>query len=828
MHINSLKLKGYKRIAQSGITEIEWNPNSRVQLIIGTNGSGKSSLLREAHFLPAESKHYEDGGYKYLDFDRHGNNYIVSSLFDGKAVHSFIKNGVEINDGGTATAQREIISREFGIGQDVLDILVGKTKFTYMSTNDRREWMLRLSGGDLDHAMSVFEDLKSKASKTKHIVSFTKERIANETRNIIPTIVLEPMLREMAVLREYLNTLMKNQGTISSNARDLQEQIDDNLKNAKLYSMKLFGAANALRILANNLGLTSYGQFEEVHHKAIVNLELMKQRAENIHLELKRVRDIKSVLQETNAKNGDVNSEIEECLKLRENYVNIADIFYQPKHRDKVTNLFQASVVVVPEAIQRYSAIPDNTDKKFTAEKQSAAREAINKAMSDIDHIKAKRVRADERLKHLDAKCNETCPHCKRSIHVDSEGEKERILKLLPTFDVRERELEQLIAINEDYMEQMSDYISYRKYLVGFAQNHENCRTLWDIIWSDEKEGVPLSYVIGNITRWGDAVHAGYEAIMLDEKITRYRMVLEQSSSLMSLQGQHHDVEESLVNELQELTSSIASLEDDVTDLNNFNNHYTHAQLHLGYINNVVDRCIHAYTCLIKVMYREMLGEEINKNQTVLAELSATVNKAKSMADVLKDLEQQFTMQSHRQVLLNVMMAELSPVNGLIADQLQGFLAGFVDTMNQVIASVWTYPLVIEPCGLTSGKMDFKFPVDSNNGASRVTDVVDVSDAQVDIVNFAFRFAVMLYLELSDFPIYLDEFGIAMDEVHRINCMQYVKELSESNQVGQTFMISHYVSSHGGFTNAETMVMCDKNIIHMPGIYNQHCVITRD
>jgi DNA repair exonuclease SbcCD ATPase subunit len=58
MKILKLILRGYTRLQLKQITEFVYTPTDSIQIIIGTNGSGKSSILEELSPLPADSKYY--------------------------------------------------------------------------------------------------------------------------------------------------------------------------------------------------------------------------------------------------------------------------------------------------------------------------------------------------------------------------------------------------------------------------------------------------------------------------------------------------------------------------------------------------------------------------------------------------------------------------------------------------------------------------------------------------------------------------------------------------------------------------------------------------
>src|SRR5690606_12668929 len=82
------------------------------------------------------------------------------------------------------------------------------------------------------------------------------------------------------------------------------------------------------------------------------------------------------------------------------------------------------------------------------------------------------------------------------------------------------------------------------------------------------------------------------------------------------------------------------------------------------------------------------------------------------------------------------------------------------------------------------------------------------------------------YLNLTDYPLYLDELAPTLDEQHRENLTRYVNNLMESNQFDQMFMISHYAANHYAFANAQILMMDGRNIINKPGQFNNHAKIT--
>ena len=102
MKITKLILQDYNRMKSNNYSKIEYTPSDNVQIILGTNGYGKSSLLYELSPLPADlNKHYGDNGYKEIHISHNNMEYVcISDKSKGK--HSFkINDGEEMNGGGS-------------------------------------------------------------------------------------------------------------------------------------------------------------------------------------------------------------------------------------------------------------------------------------------------------------------------------------------------------------------------------------------------------------------------------------------------------------------------------------------------------------------------------------------------------------------------------------------------------------------------------------------------------------------------------------------------------------------------------------------------------
>lgn len=193
---------------------------------------------------------------------------------------------------------------------------------------------------------------------------------------------------------------------------------------------------------------------------------------------------------------------------------------------------------------------------------------------------------------------------------------------------------------------------------------------------------------------------------------------------------------------------------------------------------------------------------------------------------LIKDLENQIVILTRKQEAYKLIVQNLSPTKGLIADGLLGFIRVFTAGMNAVIKKIWTYPLDIKPCGISVEgvtELDYKFPLKVGDNPRVRPDVSKGSSAMIEIINLAFRITALKFMKLSDVPLKLDEFGKGFDKEHRFRAAEVIKTMVEQQLTPQLFMISHYEDGHGVMTHAEVCVL-DKANIAVPTVYNQHVI----
>lgn len=179
MRINYIRLENFASI-YSGMEcrniaiDLSKSKN-RIILLLGANGSGKTSLLSNLHPFAypgnMDSRNGTDliledyDGYKEIHLEHNDDNYIIKHSYkkssNGRIVKSYIiKNKLELNGNGNVTSFKDILLTEFGLEMEFLKLLrLGSnvSSLITMKTTDRKKFSSNLLS-DID----IYTDLYKK------------------------------------------------------------------------------------------------------------------------------------------------------------------------------------------------------------------------------------------------------------------------------------------------------------------------------------------------------------------------------------------------------------------------------------------------------------------------------------------------------------------------------------------------------------------------------------------------------------------------------------------------------------------------------------------
>lgn len=822
MRILNLHLTNYKRFLLTGIKEITLNTESLLQLILGTNGSGKSSLLAEATPLPANASDYESGGIKIITLEHRGSTYTLRSDVARLTKHSFIKDdGENLNPGGTSTVQRELIVQELGFTVQLQDLLTGKTTFCDMSPAKRREWITSLSSVDLTYATGVFQSMRTSVRDVQGAMRLSKERLVRESSKLLDLEKITELESRASALNTDLTILTENREHNIPAAIVMENSIRDSSKELLDITKRLL--TTTVKYAPDN-GIKNFDDLEDRINSLYGDEHRYRALIESNSDELLNINNVIASMIESGAMDleglhkrlGTLHEQRSTCDTSSEQFTFSGDLDSTLSDSDNVWETLNNLVVSIP-----LNARPDFDNERYNTAKVNieTGETFLNKLNNVISKIQ-------NRIELINSSIDSVCPSCsyvwKPGV---SENELANLKVSLDENLAKKADTTTKVAIEKEVVEQFDIYRGYLRRFRSIVESYPRLSTLWNEILTQKYLDTTPPLIMETFALWKRATLNAKTLAELDQEIKEVEQSINHLDSLEST-----DVS-SFQNRKVELEAIIEantiSLEKTILALKTLKSYKDSMR---GYVD-VIERCSilagnikRQRDLVIKAYRQEMIEDTIVKTQRSLAVLQTSLNEKDTLAGIVSDLKYSVTTLETDFEAWALLGEILSPTNGIIAEQMIGFIDCMTGQMNDVIENIWEYDLQILSCSNDAGELDYKFPLLVKNKSNIVKDISNGSSAQKDIVNFAFTMVVMFYKDLQDYPLYLDETGASFDTAHRFNLMRYVKHLLDTNQCSQIYLVNHYSSEIGGISNADVCVL-DATNITVPSEYNQHVTI---
>lgn len=829
--MHSIELISNTRLMLAKINRIKIDFNSDYQTIIGTNGSGKSTILRESSPLPPISSDYLKGGSKTVHFSTDdGEQYTAFSENKNGWLHSLIRmsDGVELNPGKTRQVQRQLIQSLCGLTEDLFDILVGDACFTQMAPNKRREWILSFSGSDLEYAMKIYRDLNKRFMDSVALQKHYAKRLATELEGMMGEDQLNDLRQSAKSCIERINVLlMERDGSVDPNARS--QDIVGQLGRAMAEEESVFERiVNYQVVVPEGIGHDVNSEEDVTRiiktiHNDIAYMQRSLDAAYGEHRELTKYMDaLKQVgangIDDIVKKSQELSEHRDKLLAQRTLPIDLND-----PTRDRwtlQTILFELVELInqLPEDLSAYEAkgVQNNTDRNITLELIHTHQQHLK----ELDH----------QLYHMDKVDDVKCPQC--TLVFAPGVDPELFEKLQREYSDVEKVIAQLEIRRGEYDIVAEEHQQHHHRLTRLNQhmsNHPNLLPLWNIIRSSMDSGESSMMINFHIHEYNRELELMVEYQSVEKELKTNEGLLRHAEAITQGQGDINTdritgidlrIKEIMrdIDDARRHVTAIETFGQAVQELDHLNEHYARTMDQIWALSM-------SYQLTLR---NECLDEDIAHLQSQLAVTQASLSDATTAAALIDELRRNKKMADDDVIVHKALVDGLSPTNGLIANNIRSFIDGFVDLMNQVIAEVWTYPMRIIGCDIDAA-VDCKFPLESEGESSGGTitvnspDISKSSSAQTDIINFAFRYAAMICLGFK--TLYLDEAGVRMDEKHRDRFNGFIERIMECKQVTQAFMISHYAAMHGVFVNADVTVVDKSNIIHLPVEYNKFATL---
>ncbi len=815
MKILSIKLHNFRRLPHIDLRNVEIDFKNKLNLILGGNGAGKSMLMRELSPLPSNKEDFYPGGYKYIVIEHKKHIYRLSSEFEEKPKFSFVYDDEELNPGFTVTVQKELAYKHFGIDQDIHELLIGATTFTGMSTVTRKKILNAVSNINIDYVLGVYEkiveELREKTSKLK----LESNMMQMELAKLVSPHEEEVVRRDVKLIKEVIDSLLtlragcikpasfSTREVVSEYIKTLSETFEEQRRHYYTY-------------------FTSYPRNEittmETELKS--KLGILDFQFTSLYKELQELSDTKHIL-ETTVQDSDIDikSSITAADKAVAGIEKSLTIF-KDIHLDDVAGKRHLLTSIQYSLMDTLNEMPSNEDRYFgrntMVSKETSRREnnellikvnaTLYQVNKDIEHVSD----------HLENDVT-TCPACLHkwninysSAHLDDlVVKKERCVK-------KKNELEKVIAESTTYIEACAAYFDQYRKVMAPRNNHRivcndhdvGLGAMWDYIDKNDLVLVKPKAVLTTI----DTSLRELALIAEAQKHMSTKQELEEKLKISELRVST-DIEALLLNiktiesKISTLTTERENLQKELADLTLAKGAYLHIRTLLDQFKRETDILNSATEDMLLDAVLTLIDDTIRDYKIKLIDKQSQLEDSDRINYLVDKYKKQISVTQTEMHVLDAMVKELSPKNGLIAKTIGTFINKLISNVNAIISSIWSYDFSIVPYNAESeDKLDYRFKVMVHKQVVS-PDVTKTSGGMREIVDLSFRLTIMRILGMDDYPVYLDEFGVRLDTEHRSKIHMLISEFIANTKYSQIFLITHLDTSYSNIRDTDIIVV---------------------
>lgn len=396
------------------------------------------------------------------------------------------------------------------------------------------------------------------------------------------------------------------------------------------------------------------------------------------------------------------------------------------------------------------------------------------------------------------------CPQCQNQFHVHYDPNKSKLLTtMLQKF---EEEFNKYSAIRKKLIDQIELYNKI-KTIIDNIKNAFLSRSDLNFIHNYIYENIDYNTSTNNILSIIDTVKHELEYrsnyVVLYKELLNLKNERNKLKAIRNLEQKLHIdnikvLEDELNLKTQELITSRQGyklLEDNKNILVKINTLETR-------LKNILKHYRKAFDKALLALKNKHLNEVVTELKSLLVSYDQKLLQNSQARSQLDNYNKNIEEYKKKEEVLSTMLKVLSPSDGIIAKSINSFLNIFIQEMNHIINSVWSYEMVLLPCDITEDNdLDYKFKVKVNNDEV-IEDVSKLSSSMQEIVDLAYKIVFMKYMHISDTPLILDEFGRTMDATHRDTAYNIIDRIFSTN-FDQIFLVSHFESMYGRFVNAD-------------------------
>jgi len=835
MFIKSLVLGDFKRLQFAKIKELHIDTSkSHSHLILGTNGSGKSSVLRELFPTAPTKSGFVGDGFKELTLNHDNSEYkLTYSPTEG---HQFFRDHAQLNTGMTNDIQKELINKYFNVSGDIQAILTCSLNICDMVPSQRKKILMNLNPIDV----SLFLEKHQKVRKHTQALGSNLDRLYQRQKELMEQRLPEQQYKLMLERQQVLNDQEKILLIWGSKVTDESLKYAKRAPASSLAELKQY-LVSVIRKSGDFSGVSRKDYYEngveyatqiKMHEQLIGELE-------------KAISNTTEMLNEYDRKKKQLGeSGVELITELNECRLKLA----QCKEVDPMFNpISESELLTINGLLDSISKML--VDLSYIDREDILDKSQLQVLDRDAHTIQFKLQTAGNELKDVARQIETlkaTVKTYKLGTPCDANG-CELLASYTNHFSSKKAELEKLQARevelkghveewSEDYRVAKEIYTTQQLLwvtidrLFKLIREHRSLASQYSESYILQRVREAPFQLINDINQYITDSEHFHACAKLRKRILELEQHNNSIKSKQQLSSEVLDIEiQKYTTQLTELRAKRQTKLDEIDELTI--KHSTIIQFisitdQLKQLDTKVTEILilaenqASYDYLVKL--NTIINNLLTSTRTELFELSRLIRDQETLL-VRLDKEVDSIIGDLKPKYDNSKLVEKS-LYELPVKYTKTFVNSVIETTNYFISEVMTYSLRLEQYS-ESDSCDFSFAMNIENDV-RAKDISSCSDGQKAVINLAFNLALIIELKYNDYPIYVDEIDRPLDPTHSYRLTQLLISLIAKGVVSQMFVVNHHATMVDNII-ADIVVLNGDNI-KLPAVYNEYVSIVTE
>ena len=792
MQITYILLKNFKRFPLLDVEIFEHEFKSKLTMITGSNGAGKSSLFNELTPLPSDKANFNKGGYKEIHIRVRTSEYkLISDFRDGTKFH-FIVDGEERNLSHNVTTQRELVLAHFNITPAIHELLVGGEVFTTMSLLSRKKLFAAITHLNIDKVLEGYNSLREELKNNELILKTQTSLLQSEEQKLLDKTRLDSMKETQVRTKEFIDFLLDMRTAL--HRYTTQSDPDQVYIHHKTLLSKIKETASK-----NYLRLTAYPKrdIERLRLQYTTALNLVNYQLQGLYSSLEKKQDeIKALGLSKQSSISDLQQRQAELLSAI-SQINSKLGFLKDTEVpfEQIKSDIYKLTVSLPDILPNLPTNPlVDGKRKFSKDNYETLLENKRILLERLTTLSSQELQLTKELQELSSTHDDvSCPNCQhtwspKDIPALLTKTKQKLqVALTEKVDVQTR-----LSTNTKDLEEIVDYFTqYKQYASLRNTTKDTLKVMWSYIDGNEMVFTAPSSVLYAVER------CNVDAMSIETRNQYQKELAQIETDLQTLSSVKDLSLASVEEQTQELTATIADcqrhksdLQEQLAELNRAASVHSYLDKLQNALNGSLSDLfsVNLSTCVSDILIA--IESDLSKQKVILIETENELHRYNSIQYTIEKYKKTIEDVQTNIKVLNVVLDELSPKNGLIAKSVSSFLNIIITNINKTIAGLWGYKMILKPINVEADALNYKFKVEVEDKLE-IQDISLASKGMQEAINLSFKLILYKLLGLEGTPLYLDELASHMDKNHTTNVVSLIHQLSLSEKYSQIFIVSH-------------------------------------